>query len=131
MKTVYITIEKTSDGYSAYSENIDGIYAMGDDVKEVKESVMDSVATLKTLDDANRPKFLEEDYQLVFKFDTESLLKYYSGVFTFAAMARITGINQKQLQHYSTGLKKPREAQRKKIEHGLKDLAKDILEIEL
>jgi hypothetical protein len=32
---------------------------------------------------------------------------YYKRIFTNVALERITGINQKQLQHYATGLKKP------------------------
>ena len=35
------------------------------------------------------------------------------------ALEKLTGINQKQLHHYATGLRKPREAQRKKIETAL------------
>jgi hypothetical protein len=46
----------------------------------------------------------------------ESLFEYYKGVFTKSALERITGINQRQLQHYSSGLKKPRLAQKQKIQ---------------
>jgi hypothetical protein len=49
----------------------------------------------------------------------ESLFNYYKGIFTNAAPKRITGINQKQLQHYATGHRKPREAQVKKIQTAL------------
>lgn len=37
------------------------------------------------------------NFDLTFKYDAVSLLNYYKGVFTNAALERITGINQKQL----------------------------------
>jgi len=52
-------------------------------------------------------------------------------VFTKPALERLTGINQKQLHHYATGLKKPRPAQRKKIESALHKLGKELLTIQL
>ena len=48
-----------------------------------------------------------------------------------SAFEKITGINQKLIHHYATGLKKPREAQRKKIEEGLHALGRELLSIEL
>jgi len=43
----------------------------------------------------------------------------------------MTGINQKQLHHYASGLKKPRQEQRKKIETALHKLGEELLAIEL
>ena len=70
-------------------------------------------------------------YKLVFRFDTESLLNYYKGVFSNSALERITGINQRQLQHYASGLKKPRTVQLKKIENALHKLGGELLAVEL
>jgi len=33
------------------------------------------------------------------------VLNYYKGIFTLSALERLTGINQKQLQHYASGLR--------------------------
>jgi hypothetical protein len=41
------------------------------------------------------------------------------------------GINQRQLQHYASGLKKPREAQVKKIESALHKLGEELMSIEM
>jgi hypothetical protein len=46
-------------------------------------------------------------------------------------LERITGINQKLLHHYSSGLKKPREAQKKKIETALHRLDEELLAVKL
>ena len=55
----------------------------------------------------------------------------YKGILGNPAFEKITGINQKLIHHYATGLKKPREAQRKKIEEGLHALGRELLSIEL
>ncbi len=43
----------------------------------------------------------------------------------------MTGINQKQLQHYASGLKKPRPTQVKKIETAIHNLGKELISVEL
>ena len=52
-------------------------------------------------------------------------------MFTNAALERITGINQRQLNHYANGLKKSRKTQIKKIESGLHQSAGELLTIQL
>lgn len=66
------------------------------------------------------------DYELVYDFDIATLLDYYRGVFSFSALQTITGINQKQLAHYASGVSSPRPKQAEKIKTGLRKLAKDI-----
>lgn len=132
MKTIKIIIERAADGtFSAYAENVEGIYGMGDTVQEVKQSVLDGIETVKTFDEDQIPGALKADYDIVYKFDAESLLQYYKGILSNPAFERLTGINQKLIHQYSTGLKKPRETNRKKIEKGLHQLGKELLAIEL
>ncbi|MEI6050426.1 MAG: type II toxin-antitoxin system HicB family antitoxin [Bacteroidota bacterium] len=132
METIKVIIEKTKDMYSAYAENTKGIYAGGDTVEEVKQSVLDAIRLLKNYNtEENIPNILKGDYQIVYRFDTQSFLNHYNKVFTNVALERITGINQKLLHHYATGLKKPREPQRKKIENALHKLGSELLSLEL
>jgi hypothetical protein len=127
MKTIKIIIERSEDIYSAYAENIVGVYGGGNTVQEAKESVLKSIELIKEYNSVDMiPKALRGEYKIEYKFDAESLLKYFKGIFTNAALEKITGINQKQLQHYSSGLKKPRKPQLKKIEEGLHRLAEDL-----
>jgi len=132
MKVIRVTIEKSVDLYGAYAENVEGVWGVGENVAEVKKSVEDAIQLLKQYNKPeNVPVPLRGEYRLVYKFDTQSLLNYYKGVFSNSALERITGINQRQLQHYSSGLKKPRPAQLKKIESGLHRLGAELLAIEL
>lgn len=132
MRTIKIAIEKAKDGFfGAYAVSGEPITGGGGTVEECKQDVLDCIETLASFDRDNRPDFLDDEYELVYKFDAESLLAYYKGVINPVTLHRLTGINQKQLQHYATGHRKPREAQRKKIERGLHKLGKELLAIEL
>ncbi|MBX0332586.1 type II toxin-antitoxin system HicB family antitoxin [Pontibacter sp. HSC-14F20] len=132
MEQVKIIIERTDDLYSAYAENVEGVYGGGDTVDEALQSVMETIRLIKEYNTPeNVPDVLKGDHGVVYKFDTVSLLSYYKGIFTNAALERITGINQKQLQHYASGLKKPRKPQAEKIENALHNLGKELLAVHL
>ena len=129
MKEIKIIIEKSSDSFGAYSENVPGIFGAGDTADECKQSILDAIDTLKELDSC--PGELKGEYKLTYKFDTISLLNYYKGIFSNSALEKMTGINQKQIQHYTSGHRIPRVDQRKKIETALHNLGKELLAVEL
>lgn len=131
MKEIKVIIEKSSDSYGAYAENVPGIYGAGDTAEECKQSILDAIETIRTFDEDQIPGVLKSDYTISYRFDTESLLNYYKGIFSNAAFERLTGINQKQLQHYSTGLKRPRENTKKRIEDSLHKLGQELIAVEL
>lgn len=132
MKTIKIIIEKSEGHYDAYADNVRGIYAGGDTVAEVKQSVLNAIEILKKFNDEEHiPEILKSEYEIVYKFDAESLLNYCKGIINPVTLHRLTGINQKQLQHYASGHSKPQKAQREKIEKGLHQLGEELLAIEL
>lgn len=131
-KTIKIIIERSNDSYSAYAENVAGIYGHGNTVDEAKQSALTGIELLKKYNQQeNIPPILKGNYEIVFKFDAESFLNFYKKIFTNAALERMTGINQKQFQHYASGLKKPRQAQVKKIETAIHSLGKELMSVEL
>ena len=130
MQTLNFIIERASDGtYSAFCEDDNfPAYGMGDSVEAAKNEALEGLRLF--LD--NNPKSLTWDsLEFSFNMDVSSLLHYYKGVFSFAAFERISGINQRQLQHYSSGLKNPSPSTRKKIESALHKLGKELLTIEI
>ena len=132
MFIIKVTIEKGADLFSAWAENIPGIYGEGESVKEVKEDILKAIALFKEHnDEKNIPEELKGDYNIEWHFDVQSFLQYYSGIFTKAALERITGINQKQLGHYASGLKTPRKAQVEKIETALHNFFDDMRMVHL
>jgi len=63
MKKLTIIIEKTKDMYSAYAENMEGIYGGGNTIQEAKESINTS---LKLFEKHNnlKPQEYEITYQV-------------------------------------------------------------------
>jgi predicted RNase H-like HicB family nuclease len=131
-KKIKIIIERSDDSFSSYAENVPGIYGQGDTVDEAKKSALAGLDfLLKYNESENIPNILKGDYEIVFKFDAESFLNFYKKIFSNAALERMTGINQKQFQHYASGLKKPRQAQVKKIETAIHSLGRELISVEL
>jgi predicted RNase H-like HicB family nuclease len=132
MKVVKIIIEKSADHYSAFAENVDGVYGAGSTPEDVRQSILGAITLLKKYNKPeNIPAVLKADYKLIFRFDTISLLNYCREIFTDATLERITGIDQKRLQHYASGLKSPRATQAKKIEAAFHRLGSELLAVEL
>lgn len=132
MKTVKVIIEKNKDGFWAHSTNVPVLISgYGETVEACKNNTMECIEVLKELDGNNGFPYREGEYEVVFNFDVESLLENYKGILTNAGFERLTGINQRQMQHYAAGIKKPRINQKKKIEEGLHRLGKELLAIEL
>lgn len=130
-KQVRIVIERSDDSYSAYAENIPGVYGHADTVEEAKNAVLTGLKLFKEYNQEEHiPAILKGDYEIIFKFDTKSFLNFYKKIFTNAALERLTDINQKQFHHYAAGLKKPRPAQVKKIEKAMHKLGRELLAIE-
>lgn len=127
MKEIKIIIEKNKDGFWAHSTNTDALVSgYGETVEACKANVLEGIDVLK-----EEGMFPYEEYTLTYNFDVESLLENYKGILTNAGIERLTGINQRLMYMYATGAKKPRPAQRKKIEEGLHRLGQELLAIEL
>ena len=132
MKTIIITIGASSDHFGAYAENCPGIYGAGNTAEEAKENALKGLELfINSREKKDLPAILQGEYTIVFQYDTQSFLNYYNKIFSNVALERLTGINQKLLHHYSSGLKKPRLQRRKKIETALHRLGKELLAVQL
>jgi len=134
MKTIEAIIERASDGtYSAYC--IHEMYSgMGDTADAAKANMLEAIKFHKqvcTEEGIDYPDYLNEEFEVVYKFDTKSLLEYYAGVITPAALERLSGIHQKQLWGYLHGHAKPRKRQVEKIEKALHTLGNELMSISL
>lgn len=130
MKQITAIIERAEDGtYSVYCP--DEIFSgMGDTINDAKADMTRQMAVYKetALKEGFRyPDFLDNEYTIEYTIDALSLMNYYvkAGIFTLAALEKITGINQKQLWAYTTGTK-PRKAQADKIRSGFLRLSEDL-----
>ena len=130
-----IQIEASSDSFGAYSTNIDGVYAAGDSIEDCMKNVENAVDIIrqgrKDYGDEFPEWMYEGDFEYEYTYDVQSILAYYAGIFTKPALERLTGINQKQLHHYASGLKKPRPAQRDKIQTALRAFGEELSRLSL
>jgi len=76
------------------------------------------------------PKWLQSgNYELEYQFSAAALLHRLDGIVTRSAIARATGINQKQISHYASGYRKPRPAQRKRIVNGIHHISNELASV--
>ncbi|MCD8203385.1 MAG: hypothetical protein LUD48_07070 [Prevotella sp.] len=128
MEKIIMMVEKTKDFYDAYSENCDGIYAAGDSIDAVKKDTEEAIRLIKKkLPEERWPKQIRGEYELVFKLDPQSFLRYFKDCMSLAGLERITGINQKQLSAYLNNRSKPRKRQVERINDGLHRFAIELL----
>ena len=132
MNQIHIILELGKDGYGVWFKELPHVFGFGNSVEAAK---IDAKAALDgyivALNRCNQPipEILKDEYELVYQFDVEALLKYIDGTVTKTALAKASGINPTQLSHYSSGLKKPRKQQREKIITGLHKLGNDLLSV--
>jgi predicted RNase H-like HicB family nuclease len=132
MVTINVLLEAGKDGYGVSFREVPTVFGFG---SSIEEAMADAKAALEGFVEVLRergkpvPGILSGEYQLVFEFDTEALLKHINGIVTKTALAKASGINPSQLTHYSSGLKKPRKEQREKIIEGLHKLGRDLLSV--
>ena len=132
MEKVIVDIYYTGNNYCAHAPILLGCVSTASTLSEMKKNIKKAIefhveSSLK--DGDTIPEVFKRKYELEFKLSIEALLNAYSDIFTKAALSRITGINQRQLWHYASGMRKPRPAQRKRIEDGLHRLGTELLTI--
>ena len=129
MKTIEVIVEFAGKNLSAYIEGVP-VITVGNDLREIEHNMREAIE-LYLEDNPNPCERLKDDYDMKFRIDTATFLKYYSGIFTKAALSRITGINERQLWHYAAGVHKPRKKQAEKIQNGIHSLTKELESISL
>jgi len=134
MKKIEAIIERAKDGTFSVFCTTEIFTGMGDTAEAAKldmQKQMDVFKKTAIEDSFSYPDFLDEEFEIVYKFNTESLLEYYSGILSLSGLEKITGIHQKQLWNYLHGKSKPRKAQVEKIEKGLHSLGSELIAISL
>jgi len=134
MKKIEAIIERAKDGtFSVYCTS-EMFHGMGETAEAAKKDMLNQMEFFKKTaieEGFSYPSFLNENFEVVYKFDAESLLEYYSGILSLSGLEKITGINQKQLWSYLHRKSKPRKAQVEKIEKGLHALGSELISISL
>lgn len=134
MKKNVVEIFFANKNFSAYVPLLPGCISTGSTPDGIKSNILEAIQFhLEGMreDGDPIPSSFKGKFELVFKFDTQSLLKYYKNVITGSALEKYSGINQKQLNHYANLHRKPKEDQIKKIEAAFHDLGRELLAVQL
>ena len=134
--TVKVYVEWADKNFCAtFDENVPGAVAItAKDIRELKQEVVETLRfhVEGMLEDGDEvPQWLSDgDYELEYKYaDTATLLRACEQYASLAAISRATGINQNQLSHYATGIKRPRQEQRQRIVEGLHHIGKRLMAV--
>ena len=131
METIKVYID-WKENYGAASDAVLGCVATHktfEGIKQAYASALEFHLEGMRKDGDEIPKVLQGEYTLEFELTAQALLHRIDGVITRAALARITGINEKQLGQYLTGHRNPRPAQREKIISGLHQIGKEFISV--
>jgi len=134
MEKINAIIERGIDGvFTIYCCN-EMFSGVGSSAEEAKNDMLKQMLFFKETaieEGFKYPAFLDGEFEIVYKFDVESLLEYYSGILSLSGLEKITGVHQKQLWNYLHKRSKPRKTQIEKIEKGLHSLGHDLIHISL
>jgi hypothetical protein len=125
---VKVQVERGSDGrYSAYMDYYDlefGLSGFGSTVRDAISDFYLSWEEEKKMLAAEGKEIPELGFHFI--YDLSSFLDLFAETLSKPGLQKITGINQKQLWHYASGVRKPRPQTVKKIQQGLYDFADSI-----
>lgn len=134
MEKVIVEVFYTGKNFSAHVPILPGCISTAESLDDIKHNIREAIELHieGSLEDNDLiPVVFKGNYDLEFVLTTEALLEAYSGIFTKAALSRITGINERQLWHYAAGVRKPRKAQSKRIQEGIHRLGKELLSLQV
>lgn len=131
MEKIIVNISWASN-YGAASDDVPGCVASHKTFEGVKEAYASALEFhLEGMEEFGDdiPEKLRNEYELVFQLDVYALLHHFEGLRSRSALAKVTGINERQLGHYATGHRAPRPEQRQKIVEGIKRIGKEFIPV--
>lgn len=122
---INMTITKEDVGYSAYANvGKNFIATQGDNFDELKENIEEAVnLTFK------KSGFSYTIDEIKFTLDLESFFEFYRVINAKALSERI-GMNQSLLAQYIKGIKKPSPEQTKRILKGVRQIGRELAEVQ-
>ena len=127
MKNYKFLIKRTKTGYSAFAEDENiPVFTTGKNFEELKGNMLDALNLY--LEHAEKKPVTAEN--IITKVDLPSFFEFYS-VINAKALSKRINMNETLLSQYVNGKKEPSEKQINKILTGIKDLGKELMQLEI
>lgn len=128
MKKIEFVIEKGKDGYGAYREEKGAgvITTMGDTVSEIKKNLVEAYNLYA--DEVGKSVITDDQVEL--KYDLASFFEFYKEI-NVSALGKRIGMQKSLISEYINGHRKPSDKQVARILEGVKQLGRELSELEL
>jgi len=123
MKKIEIIVERTRTGYSAYASKYP-VYTTGKSLDQLKANIIEAI----NLQFSEKGTIINEK-DLKITLDLSQFFEFYKVINAKALSERI-GMNQSLLAQYIKGIKKPSSAQTQRILKGIRQVGRELAEIE-
>jgi hypothetical protein len=121
---IIMVIEKTKTGFSAFSESYP-VFTTGKNIPELINNAIEAVSLFLE----GTEKEIKED-SIKFEIDFKQFFQYYKVINSNFLASRI-GMNPTLLSQYVQGHKRPSEKQSRKIIMGIRQIGRELSEIDL
>jgi hypothetical protein len=123
---IKMTVIKEESGYSASAQiGQDFIGTQGESFDELKNMILEAVNL--AFEDKGEIYSIEE---IKLEYDLESFFSFYK-VINVKELSHRIGMNQSLLSQYINGIKKPSQAQTKRIVNGIRQIGIELSEVAL
>lgn len=125
---IKLILEKSSTGYSAFSEDLPGTVTAGENIDEVMENFKEVLEMRADyLEETGKVKESEDirNAHVTYYLDLKTFFEYYS-LFNKSELANYLGINPSLLRRLSSGREELSEKKALQIKNGLHKLASEI-----
>lgn len=125
---IKIILERSNTGYSAYAENVEGIFTAGDTIEEIKENIKEVIGyQVEYLEEKGEKEKADNLRNAALKYyiDLNAFFEYYS-LFNKSELAKYIGINPSHLRRLSMENMELSDQKAQQIEQGMKRLAQEL-----
>lgn len=118
----------TNYGAAPKNENV-ACVATGKTLAEVKNNIAEAlklhIAWMRE-DGDNIPEEFNGEYELEYELSGRALIHYAESLVSRSALSKASGINERQLGHYYTGVSTPRPKQIERMRKGIKEIVNQL-----
>jgi predicted RNase H-like HicB family nuclease len=124
MKKIEFVVEVTNTGYSAYAKDF-MVYTVGSDMEELRANILEAMNF--HFEDIGR--IINPD-EINITLDLPQFFEFYN-VINASALCKRIKMNQSLLAQYISGHKKPSPAQLERILSGIRQIGRELAEINI